>query len=501
MRNATEVRRELELLFRTRCPAVGLATWEETRALKLVRDVARLLSPSRDLYTWSAGRGMRLDGQPVPGLPPSCTLTEALAAVLEHKGPSIFAFLDADLEDPEVARAVRDLIAATGTQPRSLLFVSPEFRVHSTLTRAIHVISVPPPEKAELMNILKTVAHRCSSLVGVEIQLEGDAPERLAEAARGLTADEAERAYIRALLQVQRLSVREVGVVLAEKRRLIEMDPLLTYLTPSDSLDDLGGLAVLRAWLKRPSRIFSRNAEEASVPPPRGVMLVGLPGCGRSHAIRAAAAHWELPLVRLEVNLLLDPDEASSGALMRTLSRLQTLAPCVLWIPKLDRLFEPGSDTDGGYAATAVAATLQAWLVERPPGVIVAATAEEHERLPLELLWKNAFDEVFFIDFPDSDERRQIIQRLLRRMDLFSEDLNLEMLIAASEGFSGAQIEQAIARGARDAFDQGRAFKMVDILQSLRQMTPMAGFMGESRRRLRGWAHRRAVSASPVKET
>ncbi len=501
MRNATEVRRELELLFRTRCPAVGLATWEETRALKLVRDVARLLSPSRDLYTWSTGQGMRLDGLPVPGLPQPCTLTEALAAVQEHKGPSIFAFLDADLEDAGIARSVRDLIAATGAQPRSLLFVSPEFTLHPTLARSIHVVRVPPPEMAELKNILKTVASRCSSLVGVEIQLEGDAPERLAEAARGLTAGEAERAFIRALLQVQRLSAREVSVVLGEKRRLIEMDPLLTYLTPTESLDDLGGLAVLRAWLKRPSRVFSNAAEEASVPPPRGVLLVGLPGCGRSHMIRAAAVQWELPLVRLEVSLLLEGKSAGSIELKAALARTESLAPCVLWIPGLDRLFEPGSETDGGYAATAVAATLQGWLVERPEGVIVAATSEEHERLPLELLWKNAFDEVFYIDFPDSDERREIIQRLLRRMDLFSEDLNVEMLIAASEGFSGAQIEQAIARGAREAFDQGRAFKMVDILQSLRQMTPMAGFMGESRRRLRGWAHRRAVSASPVKKS
>ncbi len=501
MRNATDVRRELELLFRTRCPAVGMATWEETRALKLVRDVARLLSPSRDLYTWSTGQGMRLDGLPVPGLPQPCTLSDALAAVQEHKGPSIFAFLDADLEDRAVARSVRDLIAATGAQPRSLLFISPEFNLHPTLSRAIHIIRVPPPEKAELKNILKTVASRCSSLVGVEIQLEGDAPERLAVAARGLTAEEAERAFIRALLQVQRLSAQEVGVILEEKRRLFEMEPLLTWIPPQASLDEIGGLAVLRAWIKRPSRRFSTVAEEAGVPPPRGMLLVGLPGGGRSHTIRAAAAYWELPLVRLEVDLLLDGEPGTSRKLRSALARAERLAPCVLWIPNLDRLFEPGTETDGGYAGTPVAATLQRWLLDHPEGVVVAATAEDHERLPLELLWKSAFDEVFYIDFPDSDERREIIQCLLQRMDLFSEDLNIEMLIAASDGFSGAQIAHAMARGVREAFDQGRAFKMVDILQSLRQMTPMAGFMGESRRRLRSWAHRRAVSASPVKKS
>ena len=163
MRSATEVRRELELLLRTRCPAVGLVTWEEARTLRLVREVARQLSPGRELFTWSAGQGLRQEGQPVLGLPTPCSLIEALGAVGDYKGPAIFVFLDAGLENADAARCVRDLCSSTGGQPRSLVFIAPGVTLHPTLSRLIPVLEVPTPEKAELKNILNAVASRCSA--------------------------------------------------------------------------------------------------------------------------------------------------------------------------------------------------------------------------------------------------------------------------------------------------------------------------------------------------
>jgi len=500
MRSASEIRRELELLLRSRTPAIRLQSWEEGRSLKLLRELGRILSPTRVLFTWSSGQGLRLEGQPVLGLPTPCTLSDALAAAGDHKGAAIFTFLDADLSTPENARCVRDLISHITGQPRTLVFLSPSFALHRTLTRLLPRVELGPPDTQELKSILSSVASRCSSLVGVEIQLDGDAPERLAEAARGLTADEAERAYMRALLEVQRLSIKEAPILLSEKRRVVEEDPLLTYILPSEQMEDLGGLEILRDWLLGRGKMFSQSATSTGLPTPRGVLLVGMTGCGRSIAVRAAAANWNLPLLQLEVASLIDTGIEGEQRLRASLHRAESLAPCVLFIPGLDQLFARGDEAEGGRVATPVAATLQRWLISKDTPVFAAVTADDHERLPLELLWKRAFDEVFFIDFPNSEERRQVLKVLLEKRGLLQKDINIEMLVAASEGFSRAQITHALIRGMGEAFDKGRAIKMIDIVQSLRLMTPMAGFMGESRRRLRSWAHRRAISASPIKE-
>lgn len=500
MGTLTEIRRELELLLRTRTPAVGMQTWEEARALRLARDVARLLSPARDLFVWSEGQGLRHEGQPFSGVPSPCSLREALEAAAEHKGPAIFAFLDPDLEDAHIARRIRDLVGVTGNQPRSLLFIAPHLLLHPTLERTVSLLQVVQPDQQELKNILLTVANRCISVVGVEVQLDGDAPERLADAARGLTAEEAERAFIRALLQAQRLSVAEVGIVLGEKRRVLEREPLLEVLLPEERLEDICGQETLVAWLTRRGKSFTDSTLPSNLPAPRGVLMVGMNGCGRSATVRAIAGSWNLPLVRLRSSLLLQGGREAARDLRRCLEKLELFAPCMLWIPNLDRFFSAGVETDGGRIDSPVASVLLDWLLEKEGAVFVAATAEEHERLPQAIIWKRAFDEVFFVDFPNSEERRQLLGTLLKRREISSQEINLEMLVAASDGFSGVQIDQAVVRGLREAFEQGRALKMVDILQSFRQMTPMASFLGESRRKLKGWAHRRAVPATPSRD-
>ncbi|MFM7202866.1 MAG: AAA family ATPase [Myxococcota bacterium] len=500
MSTSSEVRRELELLLRTRMPAVGLISWEETRVLKLVREVARVLSPARDVFTWSASAGLRQDGQPVPGVSPTCTMQEALAAVADHKGPAIFCLLDPTLHEPHLARAIRDLINSTGNQPRSLIFVGPELTLHPSLERSVARLEVPPPDQTELRNILNSVASRCVSVTGVEVQLSGDAPDRLVDAAKGLLAEEAERAFIRALLQAQRLSAAEVELVLREKRRSLEGLRLIEVMDTHERLEDLCGLENLQGWLERQKRAFSPEALASRLPVPKGMLLLGLSGCGRSAVISATAASWKLPLVRLRTPILQDKSPGLEAELRMTLLRLEQFAPLILSIPHLDRFFVAGSETEGGRAESPVAASLLQWLLEKNAAVFVAATAEEFERIPLGLLWKNGFDEVFFLDFPNSEERRKLLVSLLKRRGVAPQDINLEMLVAASDGFSGAQIEQAILRGMREAFEQQRSLRMVDILQSLRQMTPMAAFLVEARRKLKSWAHRRAVPASPPRD-
>lgn len=500
MGTSTEVRRELELLLRTRTPAVALVSWEEARALRLVKDVARILSPSREVFTWSLGQGLRQEGQAVLGVPSACSVHEALSAVPEFKGPAVFVFLDCDLQNPEVARKVRDLVASTGNAPRSLLFITHKLLLHPSLARTVAMLEVPAPDRTELKNILTAVANRCVSVVGVEVQLQGDAPDRLADAALGLSAEEAERAFIRALLQSQRLSAAEVKVVLTEKKRALEIDSLLEVVLPNERLDEVCGLDTLHGWLSRRGKAFSEESLSAGLPAPRGMLLVGMSGCGRSHVIRATAGSWQLPLVRIRAAALQSGGATGEVQLRDSLKRLEGFGPCVLWLPNLDRLFSPGSETDGGRADSPVASVMFSWLLEKSAPIFVAATADDYERIPLALIWKHAFDEVFFLDFPSSEERRQLLHALLARRGISSQEINLEMLVAASEGFSAVQIDQAIVRGMRDAFEQARPLKMVDILQSLRQMTPMAAFLGESRRKLRGWAHRRAVPASPPRE-
>lgn len=500
MSTSSEVRRELELLLRTRMPAVGLISWEETRVLRMVREVARVLSPTREVFTWSASAGLRQDGQPLPGVSTSCALSEALAAMGEHKGPAIFCLLDPALQEPELARALRDLINSSGNQPRSLIFIGPKLALHPTLERSVAWLEVPPPDQTELRNILNSVASRCVSVTGVEVQLTGDAPDRLVEAARGLLAEEAERAFIRALLQAQRLSVAEVELILREKRRSLEGLRLVEVLETHERLEDLCGLENLQGWLERQKRAFSPEALTSRLPAPRGMLLLGLAGCGRGAVISASASSWKLPLVRLRTPLLQDRQPGLEAELRTTLLRLEQFAPLVLSIPNLDRFFVAGSETEGGRAESPVAATLMQWLLEKNAAVFVAATAEEHERIPLALLWKNGFDEVFFLDFPNSEERRKLLVSLLKRRGVAPQEINLEMLVAASDGFSGAQVEQAILRGMREAFEQQRSLRMVDILQSLRQMTPMAAFLVEARRKLKSWAHRRAIPASPPRD-
>lgn len=492
-----DVRQELAGWLRVYAPALWIRTREERRAVDLLRELAKAHAPQRKILIWSATRGLR---EHEAGLDPA---TQRLSTALEqihddmHDG-RIVALLDPDLTSHAAARGLRDVIGRAGPGSRTLVVISPGLARHDTLDQVFIPLTLPPPGAPELGASLDAVVERFRAGAGTDTRLSAPLRERLATAAQGMTVDECERASLKILLERRHLGEGEIALLQAEKCRRVANHPLLRLETVSEDLEDIGGMAAFKTWLLASQEMVLRG-EEPLGRAFRGLLLVGLPGCGQAVSVRAAVRAWGLPLLQLDGMDLSPAAGASPLDVERALEQVEACQPVVLWLPRIDAAFE-GDGDQGGRAASAGALVLERWLLDRGRRAVVVATARDPERLPLTMVVRGAFDKTFFLDFPNSDERRQILGIILRKRGVDVENLNIEMLVAASDGFSGAQIVQAIDRGLLESQGGTEPLKMVDLLHSLRQATPMAGYLGDARRRIKAWAHRWALSVSAPRE-
>jgi len=489
----------LEVLVRASFPLLYVLSFEEERVLAAVRGIAERLGGERQLprqvLVWSASRGLRDANDKLVSAQTGEDPTGALVHAIENPGDAIYVFLDVHRYfTPVTTRLVRDAARAVRTSRKSLIFVAPFFSVPPELEKEVTLHVFQLPEVKELGPVLDGAVQ--------ELQLGGLADEEtrgmLLRSALGMTLGEAARAFRAAGLRdggLRRESVRRVSEV---KSQLIRKSGLLEYYDKPESDGDVGGLENLRDWFRRRAPVFARTARYAGLPVPKGVLLVGVPGCGKSLSARALAGTWGVPLLRLDVGRLFGSIVGSSEANLRQAIQVaEAVSPCILWIDEIEKGFAGSSGHNGGRVTVRVFGTFLNWLQEKQSPVFVVATANDISGLPPELLRKGRFDEIFFVGLPRLAERRAIFGLHLSKRHREPARFDLQALARQTEGYSGAEIEQVIVEGMFRAFDAERDVETGDLLNAAAQTYPLARTRDQEIAALTQWArvHARAASS------
>ncbi|MFT3709920.1 MAG: AAA family ATPase [Archangium sp.] len=491
--------REVDTLIRARYPLLYLVTFEEQRVDALLGDVAR--AHGKELVEWSATRGLRTFTGAHRGTPIEDT-AEPLRGLM-HIGklpnPSLVLLKDFHryLDEPVVVRALRELGNALKAAYTTVLVVAPVLKLPEELEKDISVVDVPLPTKAELMALLKDIARLVTRNRKATVELSNEQAEALVSAAHGLTLSEAENAFAKAIARDNRLDVTDLKLILDEKSQVIRKSGLLEYYATDQQLSDVGGLAHLKKWLARRKDAFSDKAREFGLPSPKGLLLLGVQGCGKSLTAKAIATSWKLPLVRLDMGRIYSGLVGSSEENLRKAIRaVESLAPVVLWVDEVEKGLAGSTGSNDTGVSARVFGTLLTWLQEKTSPVFVVATANRIESLPPELLRKGRFDEIFFVDLPSESERADILKIQLSKRKRDPAKFPIDELVKATAQFSGAEIEQLVVAGLYDAFADNVELEAQHLLTNAKEAPPLAVTMAEDVAKLREWARTRTRPAS-----
>jgi SpoVK/Ycf46/Vps4 family AAA+-type ATPase len=490
---------ELSILIQAQYPLLYLVTSEEERAEATLAAIARTLRPQRRLFTWTVTHGIVEYGNPRSLTQHNTQAPQpAIQWVMEHKDPAIFVFKDLHdfLDNPEVKRWLRDAVASLKGSHKTLLLMSPVQVIPVELEKDICVVDFPLPDMATLERILNQQLEQLPR----GGSLSPETREKLVKAALGLTQDEAEKVYRKAVVMHGRLSEAEVDIILSEKKQIIRRNGILEFIEEDESIDAVGGLEELKRWLLQRSEAFTERARAYGLPAPKGLLILGVPGCGKSLIAKTTARLWGLPLLRLDMGRVYDGSMVgkSEANLRSALRTAESLAPAILFIDELDKAFAGAagsSDSDGG-TSSRIFGSFLTWMQEKRAPVFVIATANRVDRLPGEFLRKGRFDEIFFVDLPNINERMEIFRIHLQKRRRDISRFDLRQLAAACEGFSGAEIEQVLIAAMYEAFAQNREFTQLDILAATKATQPLSRTMTEQVVALREWAQQRARPAA-----
>jgi SpoVK/Ycf46/Vps4 family AAA+-type ATPase len=495
--------RELDTLVRARYPLLYLVSWEEQRLDAHLDQLAQ--QHGKGLWSWTITKGLRRTGGARTGTPEAEGATEpqaVLQAIGKLSDPALVVLKDFHpyLTDPTVVRALRDLAHALKSTYTTVILLSPSLVIPPELEKEISVLDVPLPTFQELFELLKEIATvvRKGNLAKVELT-QADA-EAMVKAAQGLTLAEAENAFAKAIADDGRLKREDVSLVLEEKRQVIRKSGLLEYFAAEQKLADVGGLELLKGWLDRRATAFGEAARKFGLPEPKGLLLLGVQGCGKSLTAKAVAAQWGLPLLRLDMGRIFSGLIGSSEEnLRKAIHVAESVAPVVLWIDEIEKGLSGvrSSDSSDSGVTARVFGTLLTWLQEKTAPAFVVATANRIDALPPELLRKGRFDEIFFIDLPEHSERREIFEIHVRRRRRDPKTFDLDALAHAADGFSGAEIEQAVVSALYDAFAEKTELTQRHLAKAVGETKPLSITMAEEIDRVRDWARTRTRPASP----
>lgn len=483
-------------LLRAGARAIHINSFEWERVEGWCVAFARDLS--LDLWTWSSSSGLRHRSGDGTWRDESDSRDplEALAHVrgLHHGALLLLEDIHPYLRDQEhvVIRQVRQWVREKGAPAHRVVLSTPFGSLPAELSKEVPTVDLPLPDVADLDAVAREI---------VDARGGGDVDPLVVESARGLTVMEARLAFGIAAEHCGSLGSLAAATVSREKARVIRQSQLLDYFDPDATMRDVGGLDVLKAWLERRGRAFGAGARAFGLDAPKGVLLLGVQGCGKSLLAKAVAKTWEFPLLRLDMGKVFGGIVGQSEANVRSaLQVAQALAPCVLWIDEIEKgLAGVGSSdhTDGGTAARVVG-TMLTWMQEKREPVFVVATANRIEALPPELLRKGRFDELFFVDLPSAAVRREILEIHLAKKGRGPQGFDLERLVNASVGYSGAELEEAVREGLFEAFAEGRELRTEHVEKALLATTPLSRTMSEQITELRRWARVRARMASSL---
>ena len=397
-------------------------------------------------------------------------------------------------------RRLREAAFTLKSSSKTIILLGPVLNIPTELEKEITVVDFSLPTRDELSDQLAAIVETVHKHDSMSVDLDRRQQARLVQACLGLTGDEAANAIAKAIIQAGgRLDRDAVEAVTEEKQQIIRKSGLLEYYRSDERLAGVGGLDILKEWLRKRVRAFGEEARAFGLPEPKGILLVGVQGCGKSLVAKSVANSWRLPVLRLDVGRLFSSLVGSSEENLRGAIRLaESIAPVVLWVDEIEKGFSGVGSSNVSDAGTAarVFASFITWLQEKRAPVFVIATANTVHQLPPELVRKGRFDEIFFVDLPDAAERADIWRIHLAKRHRDPDAFDLQTLAMASDGLSGAEIEQAVIAGLYEAFDQTRPLEMADLLDVLQETVPLSLMMQEEIDALRAWARRRARPAS-----
>jgi len=476
---------EFGLLLRARYPIVCVPTPEEER-LEAEIAIAAKEQGDRAVYIWDFVDGYRgnLNDEGTARRNP----LQALEFVEQTptSAPAIFVLRDFHrfLDDLAISRKLRNLSRTLESQPKNIVIVAPQLNLPDDLGETITVLEFALPDREEIAREIDRL------LAATGQQLADSDRAQLARSCQGLSLKRIRRVLARAIATHGKIEPEDVELVLEEKRQTIRQTQILEFYPATEKISDIGGLDNLKDWLLRRGSAFSEQARSYGLPHPRGLLLVGIQGTGKSLTAKAIAHHWHLPLLRLDVGRLFGGLVGESESRTRQTIRVaEALAPCVLWIDEIDKAFAGiGGKGDAG-TASRVFGTFVTWLAEKDSPVFVVATANDIQSLPPEMLRKGRFDEIFFVGLPDKDERREILTVHLSRLRPHNiKSYDLDRLAYEMPDFSGAELEEAIVEAMHIAFSQDRDFTTEDILLAASQIVPLARTAKEQIQFLQDWA-------------
>lgn len=508
----------LTTLFRARFPFIYISTYEETRVVQLISKIAQnkqKIRSVRDVFVYSVTDGLKkytASGQ--EAVNNANEPIEALNYIDNYNSPAILILKDVHTLfgnqgrniDYNFVRKIRDVAASlkNAEYSKNVVIIAPSLVLPADLQKDITVVEFDLPTLEEIKTVLNEMIE-LNDGSGVKISLTEDEKEILCKGAQGLTLQEAENAFARAMVSRGQLTINELDVIMEEKCQVIKKSGILEFIKSEMSINDVGGLENLKKWLrKRNNSWLGKAQKDYNLPAPKGVLITGVPGCGKSLTAKAMSAMWQLPLLRLDVGKIFSGLVGSSEENMRkAIQTAEAVAPSILWIDEIEKGFGGvGKENDGG-TSTRVFGTFLTWLNEKQKPVFVIATANNINALPSEMLRKGRFDEIFFVDLPVTNERKAIFKLHLekRLKDSISksfkvtEDL-LNRLAEKTEGFVGAEIEQAVIAALFEAFSENRALKEDDLFKVIANTVPLSTTQAEQIMSIRSWANERAIAAT-----
>jgi SpoVK/Ycf46/Vps4 family AAA+-type ATPase len=475
-----ECARELEILVRSGWRLVAFETFEEDRALRILERAAGACE--RQLLRWSVAAGLAPDGEGAG------SLDAGLAVMRAREEPALFALLDAhrELDDARAVRRMRDLLPVAARKRQALVLVGPVLDLPIELVREAGRAELPLPRAAELEPLLRELAGSGGSDAG--------ALEACVRAALGLTAAEAVRVFRKAAHLAGGVNDEAAHWIVREKRQALRRTPALTFHDVDSGLADVGGLGELKRWLAERRRAFTQEARAFGLPTPRGLLLLGVQGCGKSLSAKSVAREWRFPLLRLDLAAAFgSPEHGPEVTLREAIAVAESIAPAVLWIDEIEKGFS-AAGADAG--ANRVFGAFLTWLSEKQAPVFVVATANDVASLPPELLRRGRFDELFFVDLPTHTERVEILSIHLRKHGRDPLQYAIDSLAAEAELLSGAELEQAVAAALYTAFAEEREMGDNDLANAIHETVPLYETYEERIKELRDWARTRARPAT-----
>lgn len=476
---------EFSLLLRACYPLIYIPSQEEERVEKAIASVAQSLG-NRHTYIWDFVEGYQDNPNNANfGKRNPLQALEFLEKLPSNTG-GVFILRDFHrfLEDISISRKLRNLARSLKAQPKNIVIIAPEVNLPTELREVFTIVEFALPQaeeiKSEIQRLLSATRQNLSE------QFLGE----LVRSAQGLSLERIRRVITRAIAQNGKLEGEDVELILEEKKQSIRQTQILDYYPTKEQISDIGGLDNLKEWLLRRGGAFSESARAYGLPYPRGLLLVGIQGTGKSLTAKAIAHHWHLPLLRLDVGRLFSGLVGESESRTRQMIQIaEALSPCILWIDEIDKGFA-GADGKGDSGTTSrVFGTFITWLAEKQSPVFVVATANNIQTLPPEILRKGRFDEVFFVGLPSQAEREAIFTVHLNRLRPHNlQTYDIKRLAYETPEFSGAEIEQTIIEAMHIGFSENRDFTTEDILSAASQIIPLARTAKEQIEFLQNWA-------------